>query len=391
MSRNNFDEIINRKGTDSIKWDHLETHFGRDDLLPLWVADMDFKSPPEVIDAMKEVADHGLYGYVWPRDNYFNSVIHWMQKRFDWKVEKESIMFMPGIVPAIALAIDTFTQPGDGVIIQQPVYFPFISVTKEAGRKVLNNKLVETDTGYQMNFEELEFLAKDPKAKMMIICSPHNPVGRVWTKDELQKVIDICASNDVIIVTDEIHQDLIHKGHKHIPTAKVAGDSAKIITCTAPSKTFNVASLFASNIIISNEEVRKQFKEELDKRHLMPSAFSISGVIAAYDHGEKWLDELLIYLSDNIDFTESYLKEHLPKVKFHKPDATFLLWLDFRAYGIPSKEIERLIKEEALVALNKGWMFGREGEGHMRINIGCPRDVLKEALQRIRDVFVKLD
>jgi len=390
MSQYNFDEIINRKGTDSIKWDHLETHFGRDDLLPLWVADMDFKSPPEVIEAMKKVADHGLYGYVLPRENYYNAVKGWMKRRFDWEIESDWISFMPGIVPAISLAINIFTEPGDGVIVQQPVYFPFMGVTKEAGRKVVNNRLLETENGYEMNFEELETLASDSKNKMLILCSPHNPVGRVWTSEELQKLVDICTENDVLIVSDEIHQDLIHEGHVHIPTAKCTNKDARIITCTAPSKTFNVASLFASNIIISNETLRKTFKAELDKMHLMPSAFTIQGVIAAYDFGEPWLKELLHYLADNIDYVDEYLKKELPRVSLVKPDATFLLWLDFRDYGLSSKELERLMKEEALVALNKGWMFGREGEGHMRLNVGCPRDVLKEALERIKEVFIKL-
>ncbi len=244
MSKYNFDEIINRKGTNSIKWDHLESRFGRDDLLPLWVADMDFKCPPAVIEAMKKVADHGIYGYVAPREDYFKAVTGWMKRRFDWNIEVDWIMFMAGIVPAIGLAVKTFTEPGDGVIVQQPVYFPFMSVTKELGRKVLNNSLVETEQGYAMDFEDLEEKAKDPTTKMMILCSPHNPVGRVYTEEELKKLISICEKHDLIIVSDEIHQDLVHAGHKHIPTAKLAGPNAKVITCTAPSKTFNVASLF---------------------------------------------------------------------------------------------------------------------------------------------------
>jgi len=391
MSRFNFDEIVNRKGTDSIKWDHLESHFGRDDLLPLWVADMDFKSPPEITEAMLKVAQHGLYGYVLPRDDYFNAVIGWMDRRFDWRIERDWILTVPGIVPAIGLAVNTFTKPGEKVIVQQPVYHPFMNVVKEAERKVLNNTLLETEDGYKINFKQLEDMASDPETKMMILCSPHNPVGRVWASDELAQIVEICEKHDVLIVSDEIHQDLIHKGHIHVPTAKLASENARIITCTAPSKTFNVAGIFASNIIISNSEVREEFKACLDKAHLMPTAFTIQGVIAAYNYGEPWLEALLGYLEDNIDFVEEYLEKELPRVKFRKPDATFLLWLDFRDYGLSSKELERLIKDEALVALNKGWMFGREGAGHMRLNIGCPRDILKEALDRIRDVFLALD
>ncbi len=383
MSKYNFDEIINRKGTNSIKWDHLESRFGRDDLLPLWVADMDFKCPPAVIEAMKKVADHGIYGYVAPREDYFKAVTGWMKRRFDWNIEVDWIMFMAGIVPAIGLAVKTFTEPGDGVIVQQPVYFPFMSVTKELGRKVLNNSLVETEQGYAMDFEDLEEKAKDPTTKMMILCSPHNPVGRVYTEEELKKLISICEKHDLIIVSDEIHQDLVHAGHKHIPTAKLAGPNAKVITCTAPSKTFNVASLFPSNIIISNEQLRDRFKFELDKLHQMPSPFTIEAVISAYNQSEDWLKELLLYLSDNIDYVNQYLENHLPKVKMRKPEATFLVWLDFRAYDLTPQELERIMIEDAQLALNKGWMFGREGQGHMRLNVGCPRDVLSEALNRI--------
>lgn len=391
MSQFNFDEIVNRKGSDSIKWDHLQKHFGQEDLLPLWVADMDFRCPPAVVEAMKNIAEHGIYGYVMQRDDYYNAVISWMKRRFDWEIEKDWILFMPGIVPAIRLAIETFTEPGDGVIVQQPVYFPFMGVTKEAERKVLNNKLIETDQGYQIDLEDLEEKAKDPKAKMMILCSPHNPVGRVWTSNELSKILEICVANDVILISDEIHQDLIHKGHKHTPLAKLANTSAKIITCTAPSKTFNVASLFASNIIISDETLRNTFKKELDKMHLMPSSFTIGAVKAAYNDGEAWLEELLSYLSDNIDYVAEYLEKEMPKVKMKKPEATFLLWLDFRAYNISSKELERRMIEEAGLALNKGWMFGREGEGHMRLNIGCPRDILHEALERMKRAFEDLE
>ncbi len=387
MSHYNFDEIINRRGTDSIKWDHLESNFGKDDLLPLWVADMDFKCPPAVIEAMQKVATHGVYGYVLQRDDYYNAIIGWMKRKFDWNIEKDWIMFMAGIVPAIGLAIETFSEPGDGVIVQQPVYFPFMSVTKELGRKVLNNNLIETDNGYVMDFDDLEIKAKDPKTKIMILCSPHNPVGRVWTENELQRIIQICTENDVLIISDEIHQDLVHKGHRHIPTARLALENTKIITCTAPSKTFNVASLFASNIIISDNALREAFKKELDKLHQMPSPFTIQAVIASYNESEDWLNELLNYLSDNIDFVQAYFERELPKVKMRKPEATFLLWLDFREYGISSKELERIIIEDAQLALNKGWMFGRYGEGHMRLNIGCPRDILSEALDRIRDAF----
>lgn len=383
MAKYNFDEVINRKGTNSIKWDHLESKFGRDDLLPLWVADMDFKCPPPVVEAMKKVADHGIYGYVAPKEDYFKAVTGWMKRRFDWEIDPDWIMFMAGIVPAISLAIKTFTEPGDGVIVQQPVYFPFMSVTKELGRKVLNNSLVETERGYVIDFEDLEEKAKAPSTKMMILCSPHNPVGRVYKEEELKKLISICEKHDLIIVSDEIHQDLVHKGSKHIPTAKVAGPEAKIITCTAPSKTFNVASLFASNIIISNEKLREKFKFELDKLHQMPSSFTIEAVISAYNESEDWLKELLLYLSDNIDYVDQFLKSKLPKVKMRKPEATFLVWLDFREYGFSSKELESLMLEDAQLALNKGWMFGREGQGHMRMNIGCPRDVLSEALDRI--------
>ncbi len=383
MSQFNFDEIINRKGTNSIKWDHLDDAFGNSDLLPLWVADMDFKSPPAILEAMKEVAEHGVYGYVKPKSDYFDAVRGWMKRQFDWNVEAEWIHFVPGIVPAIALAVNTFTEPGDGVIIQQPVYHPFINVTKDAGRQVINNRLIEMEDGYVIDFEDLEQKAAKPEAKMMILCSPHNPVGRVWRKEELQRIVEICDRHDILLISDEIHQDLVYSGHEHTPIAKLGTETSKIVTCTAPSKTFNIAGLFASNIIISNAQVGKTFAEALEKMHLMPSPFAIRGVIAAYEEGEPWLKALMAYLTDNVDFVEAYLKKHLPKVRFFRPGATFLLWLDFREYAFTADELERIITEEAQLALNKGWMFGKEGAGHMRLNIGCPRDILKEALDRL--------
>lgn len=384
METFDFDEIIQRRGTDSIKWDHLKENFGSDDLLPLWVADMDFKSPPSVIRAMHKVAEHGLYGYVKPTEDYFQSVAGWMKRRFDWSVEPEWITLVPGIVPAISIALRAFTKPGDKVIVQQPVYHPFMAVTRELDREVLNNALVETETGYEINISQLREMASDPKAKALILCSPHNPVGRVWTRDELRAIMEICEENDVLLISDEIHQDLVYAGSVHEPTAKLGTEASRIITCTAPSKSFNVASLFASNIIISNGELRAEFKKAVEQLHLMPSQFTIEGVKAAYNEGEEWLEALMEYLSGNVDFVTGYLEEHLPQVSFRAPEATFLIWMDFRKCGLTSVELDRILREEARVALNKGWMFGREGEGHMRLNIGCPRSVLRDALDRIK-------
>lgn len=389
MGHYNFDEIIDRKGTYSIKWDHLEDRFGNENLLPLWVADMDFRSPPEILNAMKAVVEQGILGYVLPKSDYFSAVEGWMKRRFDWQIDPDWISFTPGIVPAIALAVNAFTEPGDGIIVQQPVYHPFMGVTEDSGRKVVNNRLLEENGKYFMDFEDLEKKAQAPNTKAMILCSPHNPIGRVWTQEELQRVVDICKKNNVILISDEIHQDLVYEGHVHIPTAKLADPSAKIMTCTAPSKTFNIAGVFASNIIISNETLREQYRAELEKAHLMPSPFAISGVMSAYNEGAPWLEELMHYLSDNVDFVESYLKNNLPKVGFVKPEATFLLWLDFRAYGFGSSKLEEIITQDAQLALNNGWMFGEEGAEHMRLNIGCPRDVLKEALDRLTEAVGK--
>ncbi len=389
MGHYNFDEVINRKGSHSIKWDHLEDRFGNADLLPLWVADMDFKCAPAVLSAMQDVVSHGILGYVLPKADYFSAVTGWMKRRFNWEVESEWIRFTPGIVPAIAIAVNAFTEPSDGVIVQQPVYHPFMGVTEDAGRKVVNNRLIEKNGKYFIDFEDLEEKAMDPNTKIMIFCSPHNPIGRVWTEAELTRVVDICSRNDVILISDEIHQDLVYEGHVHIPAARLADPSSKIMTCTAPSKTFNIAGVFASNIIISNEDLRARYTVALEKMHLMPSPFAISGVMAAYNEGEAWLEELMHYLSDNVDFVQSYLKVNLPKVRFTKPEATFLLWLDFRAYGFGSAKLEKIVTQEAQLALNNGWMFGEEGAEHMRLNIGCPRDVLKEALDRLTDAVNK--
>lgn len=383
----NFDKHINRKGTNSIKWDFLKERFGNEDLLPLWVADMDFQCPPAVMEAVKKLAEHGVFGYASPRDTYFNAIIGWMKKRFEWDIKKEWIVTVPGIVPAIGLAIETFTKPKEGVIVQQPVYFPFMSVIEEADRLVVNNGLLETQEGYQMDFDGLEALAAKRENTMMILCSPHNPVGRVWTEEELRRVVDICDRNDVLLVSDEIHHDLIHSGYKHVPIAKIAQEKTKLITCTAPSKTFNIAGVYASNIIISDSSIRERFQRTLEKRHLMTSIFAIEALKAAYNDGETWLEALLQYLEGNMDFVEKFIRENLPRIKVRRPESTFLMWLDFRDYNLTNDDLRNKMINEAHLALNNGWQFGQAGNGFMRLNIGCPQATLEKALKAMEKVF----
>lgn len=384
LSPYDFDHVWNRKNTHSIKWDGVESLFGDADLLPMWVADMDFKAPQPVIDALKRRAEHGIFGYTLRPPSYDEAVITWFDKRHRFRIEKEWLVFSPGIVPALNMMVQTFTEPGDRVIIQPPVYYPFFQIVKRNGRNLVENPLAFDGHRYTIDFRDLEQKAASG-AKMLILCSPHNPVGRVWTRDELCKLGEICVKHDILVIADEIHCDLVRKRFRHIPFASLTEEFAhQSITCTAPSKTFNLAGLQASHLIIPNKRLRSRFKTMLHTYSLeMSNSFAVSAVEAAYRHGEAWLNELLDYIEGNIHFLMEFAKQHLPQVKVIEPEGTYLIWLDFRSLGLSGHELKRLMRQKAKVALNEGSLFGTGGEGFARINIACPRRTLEEGLHRI--------
>ncbi|WP_426348237.1 MalY/PatB family protein [Alloiococcus sp. CFN-8] len=383
-----FDRIIDRINTSSIKWDLLENIYGEKDLLPLWVADMDFPSPKEVTAAITERAKHPIYGYTAISDDYYNAIISWNKRRYGYEIEKDWIFHSPGVVPAINWLIQCLTEKGDKIIIQEPVYHPFKHGIEINERIPVINELSFKDDSYEMNLEELQGLIDD-KTKVLILCNPHNPVGRVWSKSELIALGELCLKHGIIVIADEIHGDLIYKNYKHIPFASISEEFSDIcITCSAPTKTFNLAGLQCSNIIIKNPELRKKLAEYLDKLHLQgPTPLSIVGVQAAYNYGEPWLEALLSYLEDNVKFTMGFIKENLPSVKVIPPQGTYLLWLDFRGTGLNREEINERLLKKAKVALNDGYMFGKLGYGFQRMNIACPKTILKEALTRITLAF----
>lgn len=388
----NFDKIIDRKNTNCYKWDALKTIFGRDDLIPFWVADTDFSAPKPLIDKLVERAEHGIYGYSFEPEEYFNVFINWLQKRFNWKIEKEWIINTTGIVPAINFAIQAFTEPEDKILVQTPVYFPFFQSIEKNERKVVNSQLKLVNNRYKIDFEDLEAKLKN-NVKMMLFCSPHNPAGRVWTKNELEKVAFLCLENNVLLISDEIHSDLILSGYRHIPTASLSKDIAQnTISMFAPSKTFNVAGLATSSIVISNKELRDQFQNFMDKLGLhLINVFGIEAFISAYKDGEEWLDQQIKYIEGNYNFVKTFLQQNIPQISAVEMEGTYLMWLDCRKLNLSQKDLVDLLVNKAKVGLNDGSMFGAGGEGFMRLNIGCSRSLLQEALERIIPEVDKAD
>ena len=380
----NFDEIINRENTNSVKYDLREKLFGNADVIPMWVADMDFRTPDFIVDAIRKRAEHEIFGYTFRSDGFSNSVVNWMLKRHNWKIEKEWISFSPGVVPALNILVQTLTNPGDKIIVQPPVYFPFFGAVQNNGRQMIENELKLVNGRYEIDFEHLESII-DKDVKMLLLCSPHNPCSRVWDKAELEKIADICLKNNILIVSDEIHSDLLLKPFKHIPTASLSKEISNItITCVAPSKTFNLAGFHTSAVICSNAELLKKYNKFLDDFHLAGgNIFGFEALEAAYNYGDNWLTQLLEYLENNVRFVKVFLQKNIPEIKLINPEATYLLWLDFRGLNLPNKEIKRILIEKAKVGLSDGRMFGRGGDGFQRLNIACPRVVLENALNQI--------
>ncbi|WP_213974638.1 MalY/PatB family protein [Tepidanaerobacter acetatoxydans] len=386
MLKYDFDTVIERSGNYSSKWDELKKMFGRDDLLPMWVADMDFMSPQPVVDALVERAKQGIYGYTSRPESYFESVARWMKKRHNWDAKTEWMIYTPGVVPALSFIINAFTYPGDKVLVQQPVYYPFFRVIEDNGRRIVNNPLIYKDGRYTMDFDDLEEKVKDRRIKLMFLCSPHNPVGRVWTKDELIRLGRICIDNNILVVSDEIHHDILYPGVKHIPFASISEEFAlSSITCTAPSKTFNLAGLQTSTIIIPNTTYYDIYRNFIKRLQLLRNnAFGLVALEAAYTHGEEWLDQLLEYLDGNLrTFTEG-IERDVPQIKVVKPEGTYLVWLDCRELGFDAHQLNDFIIDKAKLAFESGYWFGHGGEGFQRANIACPRTYVNEAVKRLK-------
>ncbi|MGG1879657.1 pyridoxal phosphate-dependent aminotransferase [Paenibacillus cisolokensis] len=386
----NFDLAIDRNRTSCEKWDNRQAVFGNPDALPMWVADMDFAAPPAVIKALHERVEHGVFGYTYPPVSYKESIVDWMQTRHNWSIQPEWIQNCPGVVPALSLLVESFTEPGDQVMIQTPVYPPFYQVVKEHGRELITNPLIQNEDGsYVMDFDHLEQSLSGGQVKMLILCSPHNPVGRVWTREELSRLAELCIRYDVLVVSDEIHSDLVFEPSKHVPYAALSEEAAlNSIICTAPSKTFNIAGLNTANMIIPNEQHRSKFRKAL-KRYALGSITPLGAAAteAAYREGGEWLDTLLDYIRGNMEHVHRYASEHLPEVKLSLPESTYLLWLDFRKLGMDSDELNRFLVHEAKLGLNKGSTFGDEGEGFMRMNVACTRATVQEALSRLHNAL----
>ena len=385
----NFDEIIDRRNTSCLKHDFAVERGYPADILPFWVADMDFRAPAPVIDALKVRAEHGIFGYTQVKDDYFAVLQNWFRTRHDWTVERRELILTPGVVFAIATAIRAFTIKGDAVLIQQPVYYPFANMIRQNERVIVDNPLRLIEGRYEIDFADFEQKIIEHRVKLFILCSPHNPVGRVWTRAELEQIAAVCLRHNVIVVADEIHEEFVRPGFRHVPFASLSEEAAAItVTCTSPSKTFNLAGLQISNIFIRNTQLRRRFKEELSRTgYDEPNTLGLTGAKAAYEHGAEWLAQLLAYIEENHARTKSFLAAHLPKVQIIEPEGTYLLWLDFRAYGLSDEALNEKIIREAHLWLDDGPIFGAGGSGFQRINIACPWATLETGLQNLAKAF----
>lgn len=387
MSR--FDERIDRTQAISIKWapEQWPTMYGEKDVIAMGIADMDFKVSPAIAKAVQRRAAHETYGYSYASPEYLQACVDWQRRRNGWEIKSDWIVYTPGVNMALVCAIDMYTRPGDNVIVQSPVYYPYYDYVEKKDRHLALNPLVNKDGYYEMDFQTLEALAKDPKTKLMLLCSPHNPVGRAWTKEELARVGRICIDNGVMIAVDEIHSDLIlDKMRRHVPFAAISEELAQhCIICTSPSKTFNLAGLLVSDIIIPNDDIRAAFRRQMEPYYLWPGNFGAAAQIAAYNESEAWLEELLDYLRGNAAYLKDFVEQRMPGVKYRIPEATYLAWLDFRSLHMTTDELRSLMLHEARVATDDGAIFGLhgEGDGFQRLNFACPRAQLTEALERI--------
>ncbi len=388
MTKYNFDQYIDRKHTASMKWGLTKSLFGSDDVLPMWVADMDFEAPPEVIEAIRQRADHGIFGYSYVPSSAGEAFKEWLEKRHGWVIEPEWILYTPGVVPAIGMAIQALTEPGDKVLVQPPVYTPFFNMIRNNNRVIVHSPLEIKDNRFHINMDDFEAKLKEG-VKLFLLCNPHNPGGRVWTEEELRQMAELCLKYDVIIVSDEIHSDLVFKPHKHVPVASLSGDIAeKTVTFMAPSKTFNLAGLQASTVIIKNERMRRAFRTVQTRLGITSlNPFAAIGLETAYRHGKEWLEELLDYLYENIMTAKDFIDREIPGISVMIPDATYLIWLDCRKLGLSDREIWDALTKKGKLGLEPGPKYGPGGEGFLRMNVGCSRKILMEGLNRLKKAF----
>ena len=386
----NFDEVVCRKHTDALKLEALAPRWGRTDLLPMWVADMDFKTPTFIVEVMKKRMECEVFGYTAKPESWYEAIISWQKRRHKWTITKEMISFVPGVVPALAMAVQAFTQRGEKVMIQQPVYNPFAQVIRNNHRELVNCPLELKDGQYYINFKLFEKKIKG--CKLFLFCHPHNPGGRVWTREELEKVATICAQNNVIIVADEIHADLTLLPYEHIPFASVSEEAKQnSVVFASPSKAFNMAGLATSYAVIANPTLRRRFESYVEGNELAGgNVFAFNTVIAAYNKGEEWLQQMLTYVQGNIDEVVSYIKENIPQLKVIIPQASYLVFIDFSALQLNQKDIVALCTNRAHLALNDGSIYGEEGNGYMRINLACPRSVVRQALAQLKDAITSI-
>jgi cystathionine beta-lyase len=387
-----FDKLYDRKNTDCLKWDFMKNFMGCDDLIPLWVADMDFPAAKPVMDALKIRAEHPFYGYTQPGNDVIKSVVNRLKKKFSWDIEPEWIVFTPGVVPALQVAVRSITHPGDEIILQEPVYHPFFPVVNNSGCKIATNELILKDGMYNMDYDDLESKFRSSpgrpdgseRVKGIIFCNPHNPIGRLWGKEETVKMGNIVIDNGGVVISDEIHCEILFKSYKHAPFATISEKfEQNSIVCMSPSKTFNLAGLEISTIIIPNEKLRKEFLNIKSGIVPNPNLFGYTALEAAYNYGDDWLEQVLGYLQNNLDMVRTYLESEIPDVKLIEPHGTYLLWLDFRKLGLKRHELKNLLIENAKVGMEDGFIFGAGGDGFMRMNIATPRSILKHALERI--------
>lgn len=386
MKHYNFDEIIDRKGTSCVKYDGLKNAYqGKENLIPLWVADMDFATPDFIVEALKKRCEHPVFGYTFDDDEYYESIQTWLDYKYHWKTEREWISYIPGIVKGIGLAVQCFTQPGDKVIIQPPVYHPFRLVPTRMGREVVYNPLKLEDGIYKMDFEQLESLI-DKDCKMLILSNPHNPGGVVWEKEALVKLAQICSAHGILVISDEIHAEMTYPQFRHHPFATVSEEAAACsVTFMAPSKTFNIAGIVSSYALVPDTRIREKFYSFLEAGELNSGTiFAFTATKAAYTYGAEWLQQMRSYVIENVNFVDEYLKKNIPQIKVYRPQASFLVWLDCRELKLTQPELVQLFEDKAGLALNDGTMFGKEGEGFMRLNIGCPRSILNQALESLK-------
>ncbi len=380
----NFDEAVSREGTNCVKYDLRKETFGSDELIPMWVADMDFKTPDFIISALRKRLEHEILGYSFRPSEYYASISSWLLKRHNWEVPHEWISFCPGIVPALNLCTLAFTRPGESIIVQPPVYFPFFSAVENHGRNLIYNQLKEAGDRWEMDFESL-VKSLTPATKMIIISNPHNPVGRAWSSDELVQLADICLKYNILLLSDEIHSDLILPGYHHTPVAELSDKIAEItVTCIAPSKTFNLAGLSTSSVIISNPVLRKYFNSKTDHLHIgNGNIFGTVASIAAYSEGSEWISELMVYINQNADYVIDYCRKMIPEILPVRPEATYMIWLDCRKLGMTGKELQEFFVGKARVGMNEGSCFGPGGEGFMRMNIGTTNSNVRKAMEQI--------